>query len=182
MGRTTTSMVLAAALLFIAAQPAVAKDGFYLGINMLFNDIKGDINVPENIESGNGLGLHGGFGFSQDLAIETGIWKTKHRNKEAGKAAELETVTIDLKINFPLVDSHIEPYLLFGAGIFTVEQKGISRDGKGGRVGIGMDVYLLPNISFNVGFTRSNVTFTNNTADIDCRINTMDFGLTYHFI
>ena len=63
---------------------------------------------------------------NKNVAIETGIWKTKHRNKEAGKAADLDAETIDLKVNFPLVDSHIEPYFLFGAGIFTIEQKGIS--------------------------------------------------------
>jgi hypothetical protein len=170
------------ALLFIAAQPAGAKDGFHIGINMLFNDISGDINEPEGIESGHGLGLHGGYGFNQDLAVEAGIWKTKHSNKDAGKAADLKAVTIDLKVNFPLVDSYIEPYLLFGGGIFTVEQNGMSREGKGGRVGIGMDIYLFPDTSLNMGFTRSNVTFTNNTADIDCRIDTMDVGLTYHFI
>ena len=175
-------MILTVTLLFIVALPAVAKDGFYIGIDMLFNDISGDINAPENIESGNGLGLHGGYGLNQNLAIEAGIWKTKHSNKYAGHAADLKAGTIDLKVNYPLVDSHIEPYILFGAGVYTIEQKGFSMEGKGGRAGIGMDIYLVPDISVNVGFTRSNVTFKHNSVDIDGRITTMNFGLTYHFI
>ena len=182
MGRAATLRILAVALLLIFAQPAAAKEGFYLGVNVLFNDINGDINTPENVDSGNGLGLRGGFGLNNNIAVEAGVWKTKHSNKLAGKSADLDAGTIDLKISFPLVGSHIEPYVLFGAGMFTIEQKGISDKGKGGRVGIGMDIYLFPDISFNVGFTRSNAAFTHNSADMDGRITTMDFGISYHFL
>jgi len=175
-------MILAVALLLFLAPPAVAKDGFYLGINVLFNNISGDINTPDNIDAGNGLGLHGGFGLNRYLAIEVGIWKTKHANRYGGSAADLEAGTIDLKVNLPLVDSHIEPYLLIGAGRYTIEQNRLSLDGKGGRTGIGMDIYLFPDISLNVGFTRSTVTFTHNSVDMDGRITTMDFGISYHFM
>jgi len=173
--------MIVALLLFIAA-PAVAKNGFSLGFNMLFNDVSGGINTSENLESGNGLGLHGGFGFNQYLSIEVGVWKTNHSDKLGGKPADLEAGTLDLKVNLPLAGSHIEPYLLVGVGSYTLEQQGISEDGKGGRFGLGMDIYLFPDISFNVGITRNSVTFTHNSVNMDGKITTMDFGITYHFI
>jgi hypothetical protein len=182
MGRATTLSILTVALLLFLAAPAVAKDGFYLGVNVLFNDITGEINAPENIKSGNGLGLHGGFGFNQYIGIEAGVWKTKHPNILGGKAAYLEAGTFDLKVNLPIAGSHIEPYLLVGVGSYTIKQQGISDDGKGGRFGLGMDIYLFPDISFNVGITRNSVTFTHNSINMDGKITTMDFGIIYHFI
>jgi hypothetical protein len=81
-----------------------------------------------------------------------------------------------------LSGSYIEPYLLVGAGSYTIEQNRISRDGKGGRIGIGIDIYLFPALSLNVGFTHNKVTFANSGQDIGGKITTTDFGLTYHFI
>jgi len=182
MVRTTTLMSLTAALLLFIAAPATAKEGFYLGANVLFNDISGDVNSPETVNSGNGRGLRGGFGLNQYFAIEAGVWKTKHAPTNGGSAANLEAGTLDLKIRFPSSDSYVEPYLLAGAGRYAIEQSGISRDGKGGRIGIGIDIYLFPALSLNVGFTHNKVTFTNSGQDIGGKITTMDFGLTYHFI
>jgi predicted porin len=182
MRRTTTVISLMAVLLVFVAAPAAAKEGFYLGINVQFNDISGDINSPETVNSGNGRGLRGGFGLNQNYAIEVGIWKTKHAPTNGGNAATLEAGTLDLKISFPLRGSYIEPYLLVGAGSYTIEQNRISNEGKGGRIGIGIELYLFPALSLNVGFTHNKVTFTNSGQDIGGKITTTDFGLTYHFI
>jgi len=182
MRRTATLMSLTAVLLLFVAAPAEAKEGFYLGADVQFNDISGNINSPETVNSGNGRGLRGGFGLNRNFAIEAGIWKTKHTPTDGGNAANLEAGTLDLKISFPLSGSNIEPYLLVGAGSYTIEQNGISSDGKGGRIGIGIDIYLFPALSLNVGFTHNKVTFTNWGQDIGGTITTTDFGLTYHFI
>ena len=182
MGRTTTLMSLTVVLLLFIAAPARAKEGFYLGANALFNDISGDINSPETVSSGNGRGLRGGFGLNRHFAIEVGIWKTKHTPANGVSAADLEAGTLDLKISFPLSGSYIEPYLLVGAGDYTIEQSGISSKGNGGRIGTGIDIYLFPALSLNVGFTYNKVTFTNSGQDIGGKITTTDFGLTYHFI
>jgi predicted porin len=179
MRRTATLMSLTAVLLLFVAASAVAKEGFYLGVNVQFNDISGGINSPETVNSGNGRGLRGGFGLNQNFAIEVGIWKTKHTPINA---ANLEAGTLDLKISFPLSGSNIEPYLLVGAGRYTIEQNRISSDGKGGRIGIGIEIYLFPALSLNVGFTHNKVTFTNSEQDIGGTITTTDFGMTYHFI
>jgi len=182
MGRTTALMILAISLMICIAAPAVAKEGFYLGANVQFNDISGDINSPKTVNSGNGRGLRGGFGLNKYFAIEAGVWKTEHTPTNDGSAAYLEAGTLDLKISFPLSGSYIEPYLLVGAGSYTIEQNRISRDGKGGRIGIGIDIYLFPALSLNVGFTHNKVTFANSGQDIGGKITTTDFGLTYHFI
>jgi len=177
-----TWMLAVLAVMLIAA-PAVAKEGFYFGVNLLFNDISGDVNSPSWLDSGNGLGLRGGYGLNKYLAIEAGVWKTKHDiTSPGGGTADLKAGTLDLKVTFPLTGSHIEPYLLAGVGTYTLEQNGFSEDGKGGRIGIGMDIYLFPELSFNVGLTRNNVTFSHNGQDKDGKINTLDFGVTYHFI
>ena len=182
MRRTVTLMSLTAVLLLFVAASAGAIEGFYLGANVQFNDISGGINSPETVNSGNGRGLRGGFGLNRNFAIEAGIWKTKHTPANGGNAANLEAGTLDLKIGFPLSGSHIEPYFLVGAGRYTIEQNKISSDGKGGRIGIGMDIYLFPALSLNVGFTHNKVTFTNSGQEIGGTITTTDFGLTYHFI
>jgi hypothetical protein len=181
-GRKPKILILTASLLLVIAAPVVAKEGFYLGLNMLFSSVSGEVNSPQWLDSGSGLGLHGGFGFNRYFSIEAAIGKTKHDRLLGGETVDLKEGTLDLKINFPLRGSHIEPYLLIGYGIFDLKFSGASERGNGGRMGIGMDVYLSPEISFNVGMTRSNSTFKHNNVDVDGKIQNLDFGISYHFI
>ena len=165
-------MVLVLAMT-LAATPAIAKEGCYLGVNMLFNDISGDVNSSDTYDSSNGLGLRGGFGLNRYLSFEVAIWKTKHDIKATGeKKADLKAGTVDLKLNLPLSGSYIEPYIFIGYGKYTLEQGSISEDGEGGRIGIGMDIYLFPELSCNVGLTRNNPTFKHNGNDVDGKITT----------
>jgi hypothetical protein len=181
-GRKPKILILTATLLLVIVAPAMAKEGFYLGVNMLLSDVSGEVNSPEWLDSGSGLGLHGGFGLNRYFSIEAAVGRTKHDRILGGKTVDLKEGTLDLKINFPLRGSHIEPYLLIGYGIFTFDVAAASENGNGVRIGIGMDVYLFPAISFNVGLTRSNPTFKGNNVDVDGKIQTLDFGITYHFI
>jgi hypothetical protein len=170
--------ILAAALI---ATPAMAKEGFYLGANVLFNDFSGDI---DNLDSGNGLGLRGGYGLNKYLAFEAAVFKTNHDVKNGGGTVDFKGGTIDAKLNLPLTGSHIEPYLLGGVGTYKLDGAGESLDGKGGQIGIGMDIYLFPELNFNVGLTRRNITFdsTSTTPELKTKVTTLDFGITYHFI
>ncbi len=177
-------LLLAVASCLLFAAPAFAKSGFYLGANMLFNDISGEINTPETMDSGNGLGLRAGFGLNRYLAIEGGIWKTKHDSTVAGgTSVDLKAGTLDVKLNFPLSGSNIEPYLLVGMGNYTAEDSTTSVDGKGTQFGIGMDIYLFPELSFNAGLTWRKITFDMPSGpDQDGKVTSLDFGITYHFI
>ncbi len=171
-------LVLAA---FVIASPVQAKEGFYLGANVLFNDFSGDI---DNLDSGNGLGLRGGFGLNRYLSFEAGIFKTDHDLKNGTGTADFKGGTIDAKLSFPLTGSHIEPYIFGGVGTYTLVYPGQTLDGKGGQLGIGMDIYLFPELSFNVGLARRNITFdaTGATPELKGKVTTLDFGFTYHFI
>ncbi|MDH4162026.1 MAG: porin family protein [Nitrospirota bacterium] len=175
-----TLMLAVLACLLIAA-PASAKSGFYLGVNMLFNDISGEINSPEVLDAGNGLGLRAGFGLNRYLALEGAIWKTEH-DRTGGGSTDLKAGTLDLKLNLPLSGSNIEPYVLVGFGRYTLETGSASVNGTGTQFGIGMDIYLFPELSFNAGLTRRNITFDTPGTDEDGKVTSLDFGFTYHFI
>lgn len=162
----------------LMASPAIAKQGFYLGVNLLFNDFSGDIN---NLDSGNGLGLRGGIGLNRYLSFEAAIFKTDH-DINGGGTADFTGATIDAKLNLPLTGSHIEPYIFGGVGSYTLDYPGQSIDGNGGQLGIGMDIYLFPELNFNVGLTRRNITFDQPGGDVKAKVTTLDFGLTYHFL
>jgi len=179
MGKTKTLMMLA--LLLLSAAPAAAKDGFYVGAGTLFNNIRGDTTAPESFEAGNGPALFGGLGFYGNFAIEAGVWKSKHPAKPGGSANDLEAGTLDLKILFPIHESHIEPFVLLGAGSYTIEQGRFTEHGKGGRIGVGIDIYLFPDIALSVGFAQSHITFRSNTADPDANITSMQYSISYHF-
>jgi len=174
-------LLLAVLSCVLIAAPASAKSGFYLGVNMLFNDISGDINSGSAIDSGNGLGLRAGFGLNRYLALEGAIWKTAH-DTTGGGTTDLKAGTLDLKLNFPLSGSNLEPYVLVGMGKYTLENSATSVDGKGIQFGIGLDIYLFPELSFNAGVTRRNITFDTPGTETDGKVTSLDFGITYHFI
>src|SRR5512145_567079 len=113
-------LVLVVLACLLTAAPASAKSGFYLGVNMLFNDISGEVNSPEIYDSGNGLGLRAGFGLNRYLALEGAIWKTEH-DTLGGRSTDLKAGTLDLKLNLPLSGSNIEPYALVGFGSYSLE-------------------------------------------------------------
>jgi hypothetical protein len=175
------TLLLIALAMTLIATPAMAKEGFYLGVNVLFNDFSGDIN---DLDSGSGLGLRGGYGLNRYLAFEATIFKTNHDVKNGSGTVDFKGGTIDAKLTLPLSGSHIEPYLLGGVGSYKLDGSGISTNGTGGQLGIGMDIYLFPELNFNVGLTRRNITFdsTATTPETKGKVTTLDFGLTYHFI
>jgi len=183
--RAIALLVLSVAcVLMLTASSAAAKEGFSLGVNVLFNEISGDITTGTTIEAGNGLGLRGGYGLNRYLAFELGLFSTDHDFTQGGvkESFDLKGGTIDAKLSFPLSGSHIEPYLQAGVGKYTIEGNGYSHDGTGGQIGIGIDIYLFPELSFNVGIMRRNITFDVDGTDTKAKVNTLDFGITYHFI
>ncbi len=173
-----SALVLLVLAAVIAAAPAQAKEGFFFGANLLFNDFSGDIN---NLDSGEGLGLRGGYGLNRYLSFEAGLFKTAHDIKNGGGSADFKGTTIDAKLNLPLTGSRIEPYLLGGVGRYRIDYPGQTIEGNGGQLGIGMDIYLFPELNLNVGVSRRNITFE-TTPEKTGKVTTLDLGLTYHFI
>jgi hypothetical protein len=171
-------LLLSLLAMLLVAVPAVAKEGFYLGVNVLFNDFSGDIN---NVDAGNGLGIRGGYGLNRYLAFEAAIFKTTH-DVTGGETLDFKGGTIDAKLSLPLTGSNIEPYIQAGVGTYTIDEAGTSTDGTGGQLGIGMDIYLFPELNFNVGLMRRNIDFDTTPDKTKAKVTTLDFGFTYHFI
>jgi hypothetical protein len=161
----------------LTATPALAKEGFYLGANILFNDFSGAI---DDLDSGHGLGLRGGYRLNRYLSFEAAVFTTSH-DVQSGGSVDFKGGTIDAKLNVPLTGSHIEPYLYGGVGSYTLEGSGSSADGKGGQVGVGLDITLFPELSFCVGLARRSIVF-DTTPEQKGKVTTLDFGFTYHFL
>jgi hypothetical protein len=172
-------MLAAVIAVVLAAAPVMAKEGFYLGVNLLYHDFSGDTN---DLDNGNGLGLRGGFGLNRYLAFEAAVFSTDH-DVQSGGSTDFEGATIDAKLSFPLSGSQIAPYIFGGVGTYKLDNyHGASPDGTGGQLGIGIDIYLFPELNLNVGLNRRNITFDASPRDIDAKVTTLDFGITYHFL
>jgi hypothetical protein len=165
----------------LAAVPVHAKEGLSLGVNLLFNDPGGDIS---NLDSGNGFGLRAGIGLNRYLSFVAAVFKTDHNIKDGSGTADLKGGTIDAKLNFPLTGSHISPYIQGGVGSYKLEYPAKTYDGTGGQLAIGIDIELFPELDFNVGLGRRNITFdaTATNPEFKGRVTTLDFGFTYTFL
>lgn len=174
-------LVMAVMVFALVASPAMAKEGFYLGAYIPVNHISGDTGVS-NLDNGAGLGARVGIGFNKYLALEGSVFKTEH-DVDGGGTADFKGGTVDLKLNFPLTGSKLEPYALIGIGGYRLEGSGFNYKGGGAQFGVGLDMYVYPELSFNAGLTWRKITFDSGTpTDIDADVRTFDVGITYHFL
>lgn len=157
------------------ATPGTARPGAYIGVGTVFNDIGGNIDPAKLTASGSGPGVKGGFGVGAYVSLEASYWITKH-DREGGLPLELEGITGDVKVEFPITDSHVEPYLLAGIGRYMLD----TTRGSGWHYGVGMDIYLFPSVSFNTGLTRRIVDIGTATR-VSGTVTSMEFGFAYHF-
>src|SRR3970040_2563864 len=91
-------IIVAVLGLALAASPAMAKEGFYLGAYIPVNHISGDIS---NLDNGGGLGGRAGIGFNKYLALEGSLFRTEH-DFSGGGTYYFQGVTVELQINFTL--------------------------------------------------------------------------------
>ena len=173
--RTTTLTIMAAALLLAFAAHAMATEGFYLGANMIFNNIEGTINPGKTIGPGSGAELKGGFGFKRYFAVEGSFWSTNH-DVAGSRSIVLKGYTIDMKAQAHIRNSHIEPFILAGAGNYLLD----TESGSGWHYGIGMDIYLIPALNLNACLTKRMIEF-GAAPHVQGEVTSMDFGITYHF-
>src|SRR5512138_2796426 len=160
MKRVLLMMVLA---LMLAASPAAAKEGFFVGAFLIpTEDISGD--AGQGLDSGSGYGFRAGIGFGKYFSIEGVLERTKLDVTTGGKV-DMDGIAVNARVNFPLttLDSSrvmsFEPYVLIGYGMYDATQGGHSNDGTGLRYGIGIEQYLFRELSVNVEYTSTKVTF-----------------------
>jgi opacity protein-like surface antigen len=177
MKKVLIGIVLALTLI---ATPAMAKEGFFVGAYLVPSvTIQGD--------DGSGYGFRAGLGFNKYLSILGQLEKTTI-DRTGGGTYDLSGLAVDVRLNFPLttLDSakvmSFEPYVQFGYGLdYEVKGNGSSSKGNGPRIGIGIEQYLFRELSVNVGYTSTEISF-DNPINQDIRIRTIDFGLNYHFL
>ena len=176
-------MVLA---LVLIASPVVAKEGFFVGISLIPSvDISGD--AGRGVDGGSGYGFKLGLGFNKYFSIE-GVLERMELDATGGKI-DLDGLGVNARLNFPLttLDSakvmSFEPYVLAGYGMYDAKPKGggQSNSGNGFRLGIGIEQYLFKELSVNIGYTSTSVTFDTN-PEMDGTIRVIDIGLIYHFL
>ena len=179
-------LLVVAAMTFVAT-PAMAKEGLYIGAYLIQNaKISGDAGT--DIDTGSGYGFRAGLGFNRYLSIEGNYERTSYDVKGGG-TVDLNGLAVDLKLNFPLtsLDSAnvmtLEPYIKFGYGInYDLKPEGASSSsGSGARFGLGIELYLFRELSANVGWTRTNISF-DSPLNKDGNVRAFDIGLMYHFM
>jgi len=184
-------LVLAVLAVALIATPAMAGEGFYLGGYFSVNDISGDSagafgnSYINSLDSGPGFGLRMGVGFNRYVSLQGSYFASVH-SSDTYIDQDLTGLTLDLKLNFPLSNQKIEPYILAGIGSYELGDASGTFDGGGVQFGIGLDIYFVPELSLNTGLTWRSITFDSNDFgylyDINADVTTFDIGLTYHFI
>jgi len=183
MKRVLVIMVL---MLTLIAAPAMAKEGFFVGASLIPSvDISGD--AGKGLNDGSGYAFRLGLGFSKYFSIE-GVLERMEMDMTGGGKMDLDGVGVNARLNFPLttLDSakvmSFEPYVLAGYGMYDAKTPGgTSNSGNGFRLGIGIEQYLFRELSVNIGYTSTSVTFDTNPK-LDGTIRVIDIGLIYHFL
>jgi opacity protein-like surface antigen len=172
-------IVLMVLMLTLIAAPAMAKEGLLIGAYVM-------PSVTLQEDDGTGYGFRAGLGFNKYFSIQGQIERSKLDS--AGGTYDLNGLAVDLRINFPLTtldtakNMSFEPYVQFGYGLnYEVKWNGGSSEGNGPRVGFGIEQYLFKELSVNVGYTSTEISF-DKPVDEDIRIRTIEIGLTYHFL
>jgi len=175
------------ALTLIAA-PAMAKEGFFVGASLIPSvDISGD--AGNGLTDGSGYAFRVGLGFNKYFSIE-GVLERTEMDMVGGGTMDLDGIGVNARLNFPLttLDSakvmSFEPYVLAGYGMYEASWTGDSTKGNGFRLGIGIEQYLFKELSVNIGYTSTSVTFdaTAGSPKSDGTIRVIDIGLIYHFL
>lgn len=182
MKKILVMMVLALALV---ASPAAAKEGFFVGAFLVpSEDISGE--AGQGVDDGSGYGFRVGMGFGKYFSVE-GVLERTELDVTGGGTVEMDGIAVNARVNFPLttLDSakvmSFEPYVLVGYGMYDATQGGDSNDGSGFRIGVGIEQYLFRELSVNVGYSSTKVTFDTNPEQ-DGTVRVIEVGLIYHFL
>jgi opacity protein-like surface antigen len=208
--RRGLAAVLTVAMVCVAARVARADDdtsfgrsGPYLGVgaSRSFNVIEAFLSgtpILEDIQVNDswGVNVRAGYHLTSWFALEAEYewlndFNFRLRGREFGSLG-MQSATANMRFILPL--SRFQPYFLLGAGalvshtstrfgLLTVEDPAF-----GGRIGLGLDLYLTHNLLFNLGFegVLSPAKIAVNTPFGEASTHglgtlTVQFGLGWHF-
>lgn len=170
--------ILPAALLLAVMMVATAeaREGFYLGAEMVFVNIGGAVNSGDTISAGDGAGVTAGYGIGRYVSLEASLQKTAHEVSD-GRQIDLAAGMIGAKVLVPLADSHLEPYLVLGLGTYVLD----TRRGDGWMCGAGMDIRLSPSFSLTLGIALHYFDL-DHAPRISGDLTSMNIGIAYRFL
>jgi Outer membrane protein beta-barrel domain len=147
-------LLLAVVAVMFIATPVMAREGWFVGAGLAFDNIVGsDLN---NYEAGGGLNFKLGYKFDA-IAVEGDWFQTSHTGKTGYTDADLSGLNINLRVSFSQPDDPSQVYLLAGLGAYLLEFKqptfsGITElHGSGVNLGVGVEHYFNPQVALNLG-------------------------------
>lgn len=165
-------------VLLLAVTPSAAQEGFFVGATVPFNKLSGDLS---GLDSGNGGGVHGGFGVNRYLSFIADDFRTKHNVLGGNGSIYLKGITLDAKVNIPVPGSVLEPYVRGGVGRYSVGRTGNMIRGKGTQAGVGLDIVLFPALRFTVGMMSRRIDF-DSEPPTKGSVSSLEYGLTFFFL
>jgi hypothetical protein len=168
---------------------AHAKEGFFLGLQIPFNKINGDFDNQKApaVKAGTGLGVIAGYGFSPAVSMELDLAGTGHR--QAGDRIGFGEFSLNGKYAFE-ASPHVQPFLLFGLGSFTLGNDTLTRGGTGYNAGVGMDYYASSHLSLGAALIGKIIKYDRvvkgskpalEPDKLNGETTSLRFDATYHF-
>ncbi|MBI3804057.1 MAG: porin family protein [Nitrospirae bacterium] len=194
-----TVCVLLVIALLAGVNLAEAKEGFYLGGELLYNSIDGDFDGTKGPDSdnGGGIGLILGYGLTPGFSLEID-WNASVHTAEVVRGATpsdagLGAFILALKYNF-LSHQPLQPFLRAGIGGYAFIVKDPRGDlkltGSGFDLGGGVDYYVAPHFSIGAGVSRRfieyrKIDFLGRKANLSPKISgdttSLEVDFIYHF-
>ena len=205
---------VASVFLLCSITTAHAAQGFYFGAGWASNSVEGDFDgkngfstsseviiVPE-IDSGSGFAIFGGWQLNEQWDLEMSYYSSNHNSDWQGFDLDVEysSLNFDAKFNFNANSENVKPYVLVGYGFGTVTVIDGSSDGfgfgdaeyygSGLNIGIGVNYYVEPAISFGAAFIKRLTSYDEAEGisglrgelpyDLDGDATTLTINVAYH--
>ncbi len=185
MHRKSLFLLIAAVMMLLVTSHAEAKNGFYMGLGAAYNTIQGDFDgasvlgggteeiILPDLDNAVGIDVLAGFGIGDAWAIEFNFMSSGHDGTWQGRNGDVSynSFSVNGKYSF-LPEGSVQPYLLFGLSYNVLLIKNGATDlffgqvadatlvGAGLNAGAGIDSYLSPNVSLNLGIMYRYVDYT----------------------
>ncbi len=175
------------AILLVTTVPASARQGFYLGIQLPWDDIRGDFDnrIAPSVDPGLGIGLIFGYGITPNFSLETDLSVSSHDS--AGATIDFTEWSVNAKFAF-LAPQPIQPYILAGVGYYSLGDSSLRFGGYGYNLGVGVDFYTIYRWSFGIGVIEKFITYDRFETGFvpppqprDGETTTIRFDATFHF-
>ncbi len=186
-GKAMIVCFMALMILLATNVPASAMQGFYLGIQLPWDDIRGDFDnrTAPSVDPGLGIGIIFGYGITPYFSLETDLSVSSHDS--AGATIDFTEWSVDAKFAF-LAPQPIQPYVIAGAGYYTLGDSSLTFSGYGYNLGVGVDFYTIYRWSFGIGVIEKFITYDRVEKgnfvllqNLNGDTTTIRFDATFHF-